>query len=375
MYSSICGAARRAITLVELLIVMGIIVMLAAVTLPNVRTMLKEQRVTQSAHSVQAYFEAAKARAVATQRPVAVILHRAGAADVSALNTCIRMSIGETFPPYAGDWEGAVGTLVDTTADGYASAIRIPLASAATLYDIDSNSFNGFISAGDYLVLGDQQHGYAIGDPVYIAQSQMIEIPFQNPSRGFRTSTNAYPLTEATWPVNLPTGPPQVKFRIYRKPSKSMVGSIVMPRGICVDLTNSGSGSIGREYFLAALPANATASDIFIVFNRRGTIDSVYSQTRINGSNVISVLPASGVLSTLHLMVGRSDQVLSPADLANPVSARDEFQANLTDTSNVWVSINPHSGLVYSSSNVASPTGDLAVARTLARNVRTQGGN
>ena len=136
--------ARAAFTLVELLIVMAVVVLVAAVTLPSIREMLSDQKVGQAANVVQAYFHAAQSRAEATGRPVAVVLDRlrydagGGVTPEDALvanNTCIRLSTGDVFPPYQGDWAGAKGALGDTNADGFADMVSIPFSQAASLVD------------------------------------------------------------------------------------------------------------------------------------------------------------------------------------------------------------------------------------------------
>ena len=70
------ASARPAFTLVELLIVMAIILLLAAVALPSVKALLHGQKVTQASRMVQAHIESARARAIAAGSHVAVILER-----------------------------------------------------------------------------------------------------------------------------------------------------------------------------------------------------------------------------------------------------------------------------------------------------------
>ena len=51
---------RLAFTIIELLIVMAIIVLIAAVTLPSVKNLLKDQKNSQAARVVQGFAEAAR---------------------------------------------------------------------------------------------------------------------------------------------------------------------------------------------------------------------------------------------------------------------------------------------------------------------------
>jgi hypothetical protein len=165
----------------------------------------------------------------------------------------------------------------------------------------------------------------------------------------------------------------EVRFRIYRTPKKMMAGSVVLPRGTCVDLSMSGVGPSGRDFSTASInsPTGSAASAgdfgaIYIVFSPRGTLELAYYQSRSSAGvpGVIRVLP-NGIF---HLLIGRTDQVdplYDPTAPAKNVSTRDNFKPNLMDPANVWVSINPYSGMIYSS-QLTLGAGDVASARLLA---------
>ncbi|GIX00942.1 MAG: hypothetical protein KatS3mg111_4274 [Pirellulaceae bacterium] len=182
---------RHGFTLVELLVVMGVLVLLAAITLPTVKGMLADQKVSQAATIVQQYCEAAKARAVATGRPVAVIFNRLrydSAGGVSpqdalvAANTCIRISTGEVFPPYTGDWAGARGTLGDSNADGYADQLAIPTSMAASLIDPSQNPPvpSGLALAGDFIQLGSRREMFMLTADPQVTGTNVV-LAFSNP--------------------------------------------------------------------------------------------------------------------------------------------------------------------------------------------------
>ena len=67
---------HNAFTLVELLVVLGIALLLAALILPSVKTLLADRKTSQSAIMVKNYLEAARARAIGKNRSVAVVLER-----------------------------------------------------------------------------------------------------------------------------------------------------------------------------------------------------------------------------------------------------------------------------------------------------------
>ncbi len=110
---------RSALTLIELLIVMGVLVILASISLGAMKTLLRGQKVSQASVTVRQYLQNAQTRAVASGRPVAVFLDRVSmiAGDMtgsptSANFTSTRLQLGEVFPPYTGDFENAQGRLL-----------------------------------------------------------------------------------------------------------------------------------------------------------------------------------------------------------------------------------------------------------------------
>ncbi|RMF43380.1 MAG: hypothetical protein D6753_05315 [Planctomycetota bacterium] len=368
---------RAALTLVELLVVMGVLVMLAAITLPTVKGMLSDQKVSQAATLVQQYCEAARSRAIATGRPVAVIFDRlrydagGGATPLDALvanNTCVRMSTGEVFPPYAGDWAGAVGRLEDSNADGVVDRLRIPVAQAASLIDTSVTPAvpSGMALAGDMLQLGARRETFLISaDPSLDASTAEVLVPFFNPPLT-SVGTNTFSLAEpATW-MNGTT----VRFRIFRRPSKSLAGGTSLPRGTCIDMHFSGFGTAGREFssdsihLTAGTPApsypptppysqsngNPDYGPIYIVFSPDGTVEAWYYQNRAL-SVTAPVFQRAAPTTMIHLLVGRTDGVpQSPlVDPAGALAAGDTFTSNIMDTLNSWVTINPYTGHIYTS--------------------------
>ena len=73
-----CRLLRRrcGLTLVELLVVVGVVSVLAAVVLPSVKTVLTDRKSSQAAIVVRNFIEAARARAIGKNRAVAVVFER-----------------------------------------------------------------------------------------------------------------------------------------------------------------------------------------------------------------------------------------------------------------------------------------------------------
>jgi len=382
----------RGMTLIELLIVMAIIVLLAGIALPQVKSLLKDQRIGQTARVVQGFAESARARAIATGRPVALVLERAridggggsGTDGLIANDTCLRMSLGEVFPPYEGDWSGSTAQLFDTNTDGYIDFMEILAAEAASL-----TGPNALVHVGDVVELGDRHQGFLItaiasGSSISGSNNPVVQLSLANPPflNGRQSAEPAWPLTSA---MADPTNPAKVRFRIFRAPSKMMSGSVVLPRGTCIDLSVSGVGPAGRDFGTLAInsptgtsPTPGDYGQVYLVFSPRGNLDLIYYQARavVSGNivpTVVRVLP-NGIY---HLLVGRTEQVdpgYGTAATMSSTSGRDDFKPNLLDPANIWVSINPNSGAIYSSQVFAGP-GDIPSARTLATGGLTRQGN
>lgn len=376
---------RLAVTLIELLIVMGLIVLLAGLTLPTVRSVLKDQRVTEAARVVQGVAEGARAKAIYMGRPVALIFERVRADstapagfNLQADNTVERISMGEVFPPYEGDWWGTTGTIQAPILPAtIPTFFDIPLAQAASMMDVATGTPTGLVQAYDLIQFGDHAQLFLITGLARTgtAPNYNVTVTFQNPPVGYYRPTAPAAYSEPQWTVN-----GQTRFKIFRQPTKSMVGAVVMPRGTCIDLTNSGVGVGGRQF---EVPTRATAlpvefSSVSIIFNSRGTVDGAYFINLGLAVPRVEVMP----VGLYHFQIGRPEQVIHHTLLGTPSAtpgARDNFKANLYDTANLWLTINPYSGAVYTTQNfpcdTAPAAAQLSVARTLASQALSNGKN
>ncbi len=344
---------RSAFTLVELLIVIAIISILAAVTLPTVKTLLHGQKVTQAARMVQAHIESARARAIASGSFVAVILERSlstGTTLPAEYNMALALSIGNTFPPYEGDTLGATGTLADTfaknasgvyatgTDDAYDQLTVLPANGGLITSDV--------FGVGDFIRIGGRENLFVIT----AKPSGGGAIRFANPPYYTHTDGTQWPTQEAQLPTS---GSSTASFKIFRKPTKSLVQSTKLPRGTCIDLSVSGLQQTGTQF------ADLTAP-LMIVFDERGSVAFVNTGTAISENPV----------GLIHLLVGRTEQVApagSRQSLANP-NDPTTFSANLNDAENRWISINPSSGAIHASTvQVGSETAAFALRVATAR--------
>ena len=97
--------ARRGVTLVELLVVVGIMLLLAAITIPSMQGLTEGRRVREAARAVNVYFGRARSRAIESGRPCGVMFERLERQP----NACVVLRQAEVPPPYSGDtWDSVV---------------------------------------------------------------------------------------------------------------------------------------------------------------------------------------------------------------------------------------------------------------------------
>lgn len=333
----------QAFTLVELLIVVAIITILAALSLPSIKSMMSGQKVTQASNSVQAHIQSARARAVASGRKVAAVLE----IGLSG-NSVIALSFGQEFPPYQGDLPDSTGMLADMNNDGFYDRINISQLDGSLAFQTPT-----VYGVGDFVQVGNNQTIFAI-TAVNIntqANPNIAQIDFQNPPMAVVSNGNSVQTAASQLPTSIN---PISRFKITRKPAKSFVPPTMLPRGTCIDLTSSGMGLTGIEF-------SSYTNPIMIVFDERGSLayiaDGTGAQSRPTG--------------VVHLLVGRIEQT-STTQLVKIETEPSSINSNINDNENVWISINPYSGNVYSSPLAAGSEGSsgrLAVARSFATNV------
>ncbi len=374
------------LTLVELLIVVSLLTLLAAVALPTFKAVVTERKANQAGVVVKAVFESARAQAVGRQREVAVILERAHRVDSTDLNvetalgdwnqldydpilsnSVYRLSYAEILPPYRGDLEGSVVQL-QSDPTFLSNAVN------QAIFDLARDpSARYFLNPGDMIAFDDRAERYEILSVTFDSNLPIAFVSFWNAPRMFwDTGSTAYlemgslpdrprvelarrePFTdnngsgywEAVEPFTDLNGNrvydsnPHL-YRVYAKPRRLFSKPIQLPKGTCIDLTLSGIGNSldnlpnRRGYDFMAIPrmeayANTdyltfAPPSIYFVFSPRGSLSSVYFDVPPNLSNYIANdYSLNRVVPTddIYLFVGRSDQV------ANMLAGRWDDPAN-----------------------------------------------
>lgn len=386
---------RSALTLIELLIVMGLLTLLATFSLSGMRDLMRSQKVTQASTLVKQYLQNAQIRAITNGRPVAVFLDRVSMVgdrsvpvgnpnyDLSlpANYTVTRLQFGEVFPAYVGDLEDTVCGLGDSDGNRYVDFIffgndpSLPNHRSRVIsgfgFDSGVGLIPGFLRPGDMIQIEGSDWWFEIDDFITASNNDLerrILVPLKNPRQ-----VNLPPPPPPQLPeiekvpaqLPMPAGTNQFRrFKVYRQPTKSLVGSVSLPRGTCVDLSLSGQGPISNgcqlgEFSLGTAPSagnNPSPSDfsrIGIVFDAQGRVSYLMDENSLR-SPARTFLPVS---STLYLLVGRTDQVVPGLRTSNATPALAALQAaggelppgNLLDPENVWITCNPFTGEIKSS--------------------------
>lgn len=294
---------RRGLTLVELLVVLGVVSVLTAIILPSIKTVLTDRKSSQSAIIVKNFFEAARARAIGKNRTVAVVLERVSSrvdpssfpSFVSATasstvtgpdsnfvpyNACIRMSLAEEPLPFNERMLPSVATMhprvttipkiPDFPTDDYVdedSVVDIHGATEIRAFNVQGlepalQVLATHLVAGSEISFGDSKRRFAIVSP----RTPSIHQNFINRHRGnsvpqgiWFSIVNELGEEESGERASAPyfvfdaiSSPGFSTIKIYGRPKPIYSEMVQLPRGMCIDLSLSG--------FANESPRNDTSS-------------------------------------------------------------------------------------------------------------------
>ncbi len=318
--------SRSAFTLVEMLIVVAIMMILVAAAATTLHPANDSRRVREAARAVDLYLASARNRAMETGRPCGVILRRFN--DTASVMTMDQCAVP---PPYCGDAETSTAIVSAGTGATIGPYIDPKTnISAPTFYEDYTANFNpadfntALVHVGDLIRFNHQGPAYTIVGPS--AHSGM-------PGEGI----NALPLQLdaklntgqlVPWTA-MPSAP--VTYSIDRIPGKGSAQPLQLPASTIIDATASGTdGAVfGGD------------SDAIILFGPNGCVDCVYGYGfKFN------------VVSPIYLLIGKQERM---ANAFNPNPPTEADMTNYQDLNNLWVMINPQTGLVTTSEVSAIP--------------------
>jgi len=352
--------ARRAYTLTELLVVVTIVTVLVAATLPIAKRVMDDSRTRDSARLLAGNFAMARTFAARNNRPFGLWFELeppVGYTDPppavpppTVLRQCTQVYLAEVPPPYAGSTTSSRGII--RVEPGQTVPEFVPLYPTFQ----DTNPADGY---NDQDISGEKAILLSLID-----EGDTCLVRFDYKGDWFRlirgTATNAfYPDPNRLYyfftAPNVPTGSlsgtaippaygnatsPGLRFQILRTPRR--VGNpIELIAGTCIDLEYSGMGQQGGEF---AVPLNY----LVVMFSAKGDIDGLIAD---------GVL--SGPTGTLHFLIGQVGKMNDPggASTNHPTGLNmfDPAASNLSDVNSVWVSVGRLNGQVTTTENLIPP--------------------
>jgi type II secretory pathway pseudopilin PulG len=379
---------RLGVTLVELLVVLGISTLLAALILPTVKNLMIDRKSTQAATLVKNFLESARARSIGSGVPVAVVFERLSSTPSSDANGFL------TTTAYGTGQRLVSGTATDPWPDSpipadanflpYNASIRlsfaeqplpvtdemIPGSSAAKtitamimsaapssiqkngqdFYEIPLGGSNpilrGFLIAGSEISFKLSKSRHMI---TQTAIDNANNLWFTTVSRAGVVSTleQSIPSTDG-----LTIGTSTSNFTIFPKPRPIVGPTLQLPKGMCVDLSLSGFATQGNNpsrdqrfrfssewlYARSAGPSAHELRPLYVVFTPDGGLSRVY--TNGQSPEASALIPVESA-DDFFLHIGKIDQVVMPLMPADAIVPQ-----NLTDVSNYIVRVSPKSGSI-----------------------------
>ena len=338
---------RHGMTIVELLVVMGILVVLMGIAATAVKTGTRGKKQREAARQVNSYIASAQARAMQLGRPVGVEIVRNINSTLTAgiSNSSLLMFTIETPPPYAGDTTNARASI--TRIDSTINEFEI------VCYDASLLANDDVIKVGDTIRLGYRGDHYPITAKSSNTLTCRWVTPQQKLSRPFIWRQD---FTTMEAPIT------QVPYQLYAQPQRSSATPLQLPSDMCIDLTCSGVGNSIDDQF-ANWNSNSTwngqsHNSVRFTFSPKGNIDRV---STINGT---WARPGGNI----HLLVGKyhhavdattimgtdgiNDISYSSLNYLDYISPTDpDLETNLADGTSMWVSINHLTGQITTTRN------------------------
>lgn len=328
---------RSGLTLVELLVVLGIMLTLTVIAAPALRPAIEGRRAREAARGLSVYLGGARARAMETGRPAGVIFERFSTARNQA---CTVIRPAEVPPLYGGDTTDTAITMQTSSTGTY---------STYTTCTVLANTASGSVT------------------PSLFSLGDMLQVNYQGPWYSIAaTSGSGMTLTGTgfipPWSTSTTAALP---FQICRQPTPSAGPSFQMPIGTAIDVVYSGMGDTGQFDSGGSEPASTQNSPVTVIFSPNGSVSAVYYR-----NNTCVPYPSD----TIYFLVGRMDRI--PTSRSVTTTPNPDSKDNLTDPANFWVAINPRTGLITTAEMYydSSMTATASSARTYARQFLSAGG-
>ena len=321
--------SQKGMTLVELLVVVAIIGLLLAISVPMLRPMLDSQKTAGGAKVLAGAFQQARMKSLQEGKSHGVMLIPYETAPSAAVQLRLQQNTPVRVNPEN------IRVVVE---DGQIIPCRFITGSAEW----------GKLAANDLERIAVEQ---------LLVPGFMIQ--FNRIGRWFTIDTEyklASPYNELYLPVPSlgATGNDAMEFCVTAGPTSSWTPQMVMPRGTIVDLAFSGGETLDFDRTPKAngvgIPAQfSSGNEVIVMFSPAGYVDLLY----INGQ-------PKKVNEMLYFCVGEWDRQVN----ADGHTLAEDKKSNLEVPATYWVTIHPKTGEVRIAENNAN--NDLGQARKFA---------
>ena len=275
----------RGLTLIELLTVVTLVIVIAAVAIPAVRILTRDIKIREAARDFQVFLADVQSEAKATGS-AGIWIER----DPAAPNTSLSVYRVTTPPPYSGDF---FDVTLEMVYDGVDAVIYFPVDGAGLMVE-DPTVLRSYGRVGNRLRLDHKTVDLYLDSYQGVANSPGRDIP----SHVWRIDrrlggTGGLPVNTVVTPVFT-----DISFEVFPQPVKRSTRVIQLPDDTFLDLSKSGFSVLdlngdgladgpllGSE--LALTPA--TNGDVVIMFNDTGAIDHAYFTATTAGPSIVPV--------------------------------------------------------------------------------------
>ena len=372
IHSTQTSRRRRAgFTLIELLVVIGILTLLTAVALPNVRDMIRQQKVLRSADVVVSFINGARAKAIGEGRPYGIVIDRAGITSEVGRSQATQLRYAYTPQSYSGDVAGAraqvlqgppgatipanmsKGNLIFNPAESaiLVAAVKQLLQQEVLMQQGTPNRIQPLIMPGDQIGIGLLQFPLKIQDLRWANPAELAEVG--------QPASALWPVIELSGAdreriVSFYPTASAIPYHIDRHPTVSIIPPMELPGDTAIDLLYSGLGHNGDEFSPLAiegnyddhsnnpfLPAPRDYGVISIMFDSQGSVSVINSAQSSGGVIDVDIRYAP---ANIYLLLGRAGNT-SPRD---PLLSDKDDVATIRDPESTWIIINRQTGEVTS---------------------------
>ena len=361
---------RAGLTLIELLVAVSILVIIAAILVPQLRFATADRQIREASRVVASLFAQASQRAINDGEAGVVIERNQNIVEGTSFYAGTSLFLMRKVPRYVGEEgdEAEVKHQINASLFDRNGNIYIPIPAEQeelnTVMVGDSITFDGKENI-QYVILEVE-----IEEDEFDNDTPKLRLRLRQPTDFLEDPGGIFfnsPSTQVNGGREKILGP----FTVYRRPRKLVSSRVDLPSGYLIDLRLSGEAGTfsGRQTTLfnldtrsnAAVGVNDAPNSVGYLFNRRGAIDRVFytiqQGANFNATTKIPDEPA-------YLMV-REYRPEENSEVTDELLGRERF---------MWVTVDPDNGSANVVSGVATDiTGGLITALAESRSLSREG--